>query len=66
MLKDGDLLYYKYLNGVTMIIGYYSEIDGKNVPLSSLDNSYLLDKVVRNGKIIWKRNTNNISSVQKN
>lgn len=32
----------------------------KNVSLNSLSGSYLLDKVVRNGEIIWRRDTNNI------
>lgn len=65
MLKDGDLLYYKYLNGITVIIEYYSKFDGKNVSLDSLSNTSLLDKVVRNGEIIWeKRGTNNTSSRQ--
>lgn len=62
MLKDGDLLYYKYPNGSTMIIGYDSKFDGKNISLDSLNDSYLLDKVVRNGEIIWRRDTNNTSS----
>lgn len=64
MLKDGDLLYYKYPNGVTMIIGYDSKYDGKNVSLDSLNSCYLLEKVRRNGKIIWSRGTNNTSSRQ--
>lgn len=65
MLKDGDLLYYKYPNGVTMIIGYDSSLDGKNVSLDSLNDSYLLEKVVRGDKVIWERNSNNTSSRQK-
>lgn len=64
MLKDGDLLYYKYLNGTTVIIEYDSSFDGKNVSLDSLNETYLLNKVVRNGEIIWKRYTNNTSSRQ--
>lgn len=65
MLKDGDLLYYKCPNGITVIIGYSSKFDGKNVSLDSLDCSPLLDKVVRNGEIIWKRDTNNTFSRQR-
>lgn len=55
MLKDGDLLYYKYLNGIILIIEYYSKFDGKNVSLDSLSNTPFLDKVVRNGEIIWEK-----------
>lgn len=62
MLKDGDLLYYKYPNGTTMIIGYDSSLDGKNVSLDSLNESYLLEKVVRGDKVIWERSSNNTSS----
>lgn len=62
ILLDGDLLYYKCPNGITMIMGYDSKFDGKNVSLDSLNETYLLDKVVRNGEIIWKRDTNNTSS----
>lgn len=66
MLKDGDLLYYKYPNGATMIIGYDSSLDGKNVSLDSLNDSYLLEKVVRGDKVIWERSSNNTSSGPKN
>lgn len=62
MLKDGDLLYYKYPNGTIMIIGYDSSLDGKNVSLDSLNDSYLLEKVVRGDKVIWERSSNNTSS----
>lgn len=44
MLKDGDLLYYKYPNGITMIIGYDSSLDDKNISLDSLNDSHLLRK----------------------
>lgn len=64
MLKDGDLLYYKCPNGITMIMRYDSKFCGKNVSLDSLSDSYLLDKVVRNREIIWRRDTNNTSSRQ--
>lgn len=64
ILLDGDLLYYNYPNGVTMIIGYDSKFNDKNISLDSLNETYLLDKVVRNGEIIWKRGTNNTSSRQ--
>lgn len=64
MLKDGDLLYYKCPNGVTLIIGYDSKFDGKNISLDSLKDTYLLDRVVRNKEVIWKRDSNNTSSRQ--
>ena len=63
-LKDGDLLYYKYPNGVTMIIGYDSKFDGKNISLDSLKETHLLYKVVRDGKVLWEKNTVNTSSRQ--
>lgn len=61
MLKDGDLLYYKYPDGSTMIVGYFSEYDGKNILLENLSSYYCLYKVVRDKKIIWKRDSNIIS-----
>lgn len=63
MLKDGDLLYYKYPNEITIIIGYDSKFDGKNKSFDSL-NKTMIGKVVRDGELIWKRDTNNTSSRQ--
>lgn len=66
MLKDGDLLYYIYPNGTTIIIGYDSSFDSKNVSLDSLINTFSLEKVVRGDKVIWERSSNNTSSRPKN
>lgn len=54
MLKDGDILYYKCSNGITIIIGYDSKFDGKNISLDSL-NKTMIDKVVRDGEVVWKK-----------
>lgn len=54
MLEDGDLLYYEYPNGCTMIICYSKEYDG-SIYIESLNKYYCLSKVIRNGIVVYKR-----------
>lgn len=55
-LKDGDLLTYRYINGVKVTLAYDSFIDGNR----EIDTEYLKDKdfllsISRNGLYLYKK-----------